>query len=567
MWVKDCEEGSMVVETFKNMHWRGCEALCQYNQQCKTYLYDEDSLNCALTSATEGTSLANGISGPDLPHKKPPLNRGRRKPALGTEDCSEFHFRDCSQEGILEEDLEKDSVYIKGTNWQTEKGRRDVWQCNEFCKGANLQETCASFAFVPDDFKECGKNGVNQKGAGCFGRCGAHEERNVKDFIQKSCNVVSGRVGDQYTDDKDKFESCKLIDANDLSEINPCRRGYCDLEHYGAPIDHDKLADETACKYSCYGYLKGSGKHCTHYEYNRQSGKCDYFQVDTTKSVQYSCWMHAGPKELAPQPNTSTATNPNLINDLNTCVQDVITIGDGGGGNTTEGPGSISTTAKNPGYTSLTTPRTTTIDCRSERLDIALLFDDSESIFSEGKREQVMVWMKKLLNMYGIDGVQRRAALMQWSDRIGEVIDFDERLDEQELSQRIDNIIDPLRGGTHGDEALDAAFQRFFHGSGDPEVWQAVIFLTDGVESPGSEIIKSSLPYHANQIRLTAVYIGEGEPPQELRQILGEGQTKGYTNRLFQPRDLDHLTSEQFVQKVSGCGPSPINRNKPSYYK
>ena len=96
---------------------------------------------------------------------------------------------------------------------------------------------------------------------------------------------------------------------------------------------------------------------------------------------------------------------------------------------------------------------------------------------------------------------------------------------------------------------------------------QAVIFLTDGVESPGSEIIKSSLPYHANQIRLTAVYIGEGEPPQELRQILGEGQTKGYTNRLFQPRDLDHLTSEQFVQKVSGCGPSPINRNKPSYYK
>ena len=111
-------------------------------------------------------------------------------------------------------------------------------------------------------------------------------------------------------------------------------------------------------------------------------------------------------------------------------------------------------------------------DCRSERLDIALLFDDSESIFSEGKREQVVVWMKKLLNMYGIDGVQRRAALMQWSDRIGEVIDFDERLDEQELSQRIDNIIDPLRGGTHGDEALDAAFQRFFHGSGDPEVWQ-----------------------------------------------------------------------------------------------
>ena len=63
MWVKDCEEGSMVVETWKNMHWKGCEALCNSYQQCKTYLYDEDSLNCALTSAKEGTSLANGISG------------------------------------------------------------------------------------------------------------------------------------------------------------------------------------------------------------------------------------------------------------------------------------------------------------------------------------------------------------------------------------------------------------------------------------------------------------------------------------------------------------------------
>ena len=100
-----------------------------------------------------------------------------------------------------------------------------------------------------------------------------------------------------------------------------------------------------------------------------------------------------------------------------------------------------------------------------------------------------------------------------------------------------------------------------------PPPQQGVIFLTDGVESPGSDIVTSSLPYHANQIRLTAVYIGEGEPPQELRQILGEGRTSGYTNRLFQPRDLDHLTSDQFVQEVSGCGRIPVGRNKPSYYK
>ena len=92
--------------------------------------------------------------------------------------------------------------------------------------------------------------------------------------------------------------------------------------------------------------------------------------------------------------------------------------------------------------------------------------------------------------------------------------------------------------------------------------WQAVIFLTDGKESPGSEIIAYSQPYHENQIRITAVYIGDGEPPQQLRQILGKGQTSGYENWLFQPKDLDQLTSWQFIQEVSGCG-NPLGKNNP----
>ena len=67
MWVKDCEEGLIVVETLKHITEEGCQLFCNKNRQCKTYLYmkDDNGFNCALTSATEGTSLANGISGHD----------------------------------------------------------------------------------------------------------------------------------------------------------------------------------------------------------------------------------------------------------------------------------------------------------------------------------------------------------------------------------------------------------------------------------------------------------------------------------------------------------------------
>ena len=67
------------------------------------------------------------ILGPDLPHKKPSVNRGRSKPAEGTEDCSEYHFRDCSNEQVKPEDLDHASVEIAGTTWQKRKGNRNVW--------------------------------------------------------------------------------------------------------------------------------------------------------------------------------------------------------------------------------------------------------------------------------------------------------------------------------------------------------------------------------------------------------------------------------------------------------
>ena len=63
MWIKDCKEGSIVVKTYKHLTELGCDLICKKEPECKTFLYDEDGSNCVLTTATEGTSLANGISG------------------------------------------------------------------------------------------------------------------------------------------------------------------------------------------------------------------------------------------------------------------------------------------------------------------------------------------------------------------------------------------------------------------------------------------------------------------------------------------------------------------------
>ena len=114
--------------------------------------------------------------------------------------------------------------------------------------------------------------------------------------------------------------------------------------------------DEQQCKDNCYGWKdKITKKRCTHYKFHQKrtrethedDNKCIFYEVDTSKSVQYNCDMHAADKYIDPE-NTAGASNRSIINDLPTCLQDVKTIGDGGGGITTEGPGgSITTTTKN----------------------------------------------------------------------------------------------------------------------------------------------------------------------------------------------------------------------------
>ena len=122
MWIKECKEGEIVVRTLKHITEPGCEGFCRIDADCKTYFYHDETANCALTSAVGGTSRTNGISGPDLPLKKPiQIERGRSKgPAEGTEDCSEFHFTDCVNEnlpdGIVESGQDyRDTVWVPKT--------------------------------------------------------------------------------------------------------------------------------------------------------------------------------------------------------------------------------------------------------------------------------------------------------------------------------------------------------------------------------------------------------------------------------------------------------------------
>ena len=124
MWIKDCKEGSIVVMTLPHLREKGCESFCRTHDECETYLYHDETANCALTSAAGGTSHAHGISGPDLPLRKALRYRSDENPAPeGTEDCTEFHFRDCRNENLPEDMLNKEHFE---TTWQNLRGTAEV---------------------------------------------------------------------------------------------------------------------------------------------------------------------------------------------------------------------------------------------------------------------------------------------------------------------------------------------------------------------------------------------------------------------------------------------------------
>jgi len=315
MWTADCKNGSTVIATFKRITEKGCEAFCSDEKECQTYLYHDETANCAMTSATMGTSHANGISGPDLPLRGAlrHSDRSYKGPAPeGTEDCTEFHFRDCRNENLPVDLLNKEHFE---TTWQNLRGTAEI--CAEDCFGGHLTGTCDSFAFMDSPNTP--------------GECGAHSHAQVDRLIYNNCRVVSGRVGDIDKGEKrEMYDSCMFFMSFDKANNNDCRRGYCNLDHY-EKIGEDSLTDEQKCKHHCYTYEdKQKGKICTHYEYYQPypkdprpetDEKCIFYQVDSSKSVTYSCKMHAAKKDikLARGPQTNGAR----ITDLPTCLDDV----------------------------------------------------------------------------------------------------------------------------------------------------------------------------------------------------------------------------------------------------
>jgi len=313
MWITDCKNGSTIIATFKHIKEEGCEGFCSDEKDCKFYLYHDETANCALTSATLGTSRAKGISGPDLPLRKALRHRRYKGPAPeGTEDCTEFHFRDCRNENLPEDKLNKEHFE---TTWQSLRGTAET--CAEECFGGHLRGMCRSFAFMDTPNTP--------------GECGAHKHAQVDKLIYHNCRVVSGRVGDIDKGAKrEMYDSCMFLMSFDKANNNDCRRGYCNLDHY-EKIGEDSLTDEQKCKHHCYTYEdKQKGKICTHYEYYQPNWKdprpktdrkCIFYQVDSLKSVTYSCKMHAAFKGI--QMVKGPPTNGTRITDLPTCLEDV----------------------------------------------------------------------------------------------------------------------------------------------------------------------------------------------------------------------------------------------------
>jgi len=526
MWIKECEEGSVVIATLKRTSREVCETTCRRNPMCKTFAFDASSSNCALTSATSGTTKSNGISGPELQLQAPVQSwtYSRPKPhAEGTEDCSEFHFSDCDEMNINNFNQE-----VLGTKWSPVKS---IKKCKRNCdEGEGVTGGCGAFLFSKNDQ-------INSQLPG-FGYCGLHIS-NVDDLIYSGCDSVTGRVD---RDSLEAFDSCMFRGNRVATEKTKCRRGDCNLNHY-REIYRESFEDELSCKQGCQAYTKYSPTEhrvqlCTHYKYydvnikdtttHPRAQECIFYEVTKERGncvSNYKCTNHVL-KRAMPD------------NEVNKCLKDVAPSCGGHGGATQSTP-----------TPPTTPPPQTPPDCNNGMMDIAFLYDDSGSMSGEPQKA-VKEWMKKLIDIYNIDGRNRRAAIMQWDSEVQTTITFDENLERDELKDRIDGIRH-TGGQTNGVNALKTAFRKLFHRKGDPRVWQAVIFLSDGGNGDGS-LGKAAKKFHRKEIRITPVYLGEdNRHVRDMKKMLGKNLK--YKNKFFQAKDLTKLTNDQFVRAVSGC--------------
>ena len=191
-------------------------------------------------------------------------------------------------------------------------------------------------------------------------------------------------------------------------------------------------------------------------------------------------------------------------------------------------------------------------DCEEGKIDVAFLVASSSSMNSKQKWQYLKTWLDKLVDIYKIDGVKRRAALLKWSDTIHteETIHFKDGLTAAQMKQKIDNLKSP-KGGTLGGKALTAAYEDIFRGiGGNEDAYRIAIFLTDGRSF--DDMLTPSQKYHNSKIHLTPLYLGSRQSEADAIKKL-TGSNLSYENHFFQTNDVHDLASIDFAKGIANC--------------
>lgn len=189
------------------------------------------------------------------------------------------------------------------------------------------------------------------------------------------------------------------------------------------------------------------------------------------------------------------------------------------------------------------------LDC--DRVDVAFLVDTSGSM-NGAPWNTTIQWLEKMVDMYGIDGTNRRAALIQWHSYVvpNKTIYFEDGLDSDQMKDRIENLTSPTTWRTMGGFALSYAFNNLFHGQGNSSVYQVAVFLSDGMA--GDDMLGPAQNFHDNMIHLTPVYVGNADNAAVAMEAL-TGQNLTYENKFFQVHDFHNLTSDDLIAQIADC--------------
>jgi len=252
MWLKECKDGTKIYKTYGRIRRISCDHFCQEEVQCNSYLYNEESADCALVKVSDGDTKDHGISGPLLKLLEPTPKMENNDSAEEAEDCSEFTFAGCIDHSIHTLD--------------------NAEQCKSMCQATGQVFSCNSFFHDKDSSV-----------------CWLDDHENPRDTVQSICKLHRGRVDPHY-EDSSKYDECLSSKA---SAHKKCWRGNCDLKWLAEEIqfDNPRPRDEKGCKDLCFRYFVPDGDVCTHYEYNSENfvHVCKMFNGDKALAGSTSC--------------------------------------------------------------------------------------------------------------------------------------------------------------------------------------------------------------------------------------------------------------------------------------